>query len=46
MSGQFGMRQPILLPQGAQYAILPAIQTEFFQQFVRSGVLKSTDLGE
>jgi hypothetical protein len=40
------MRQTILFPQSAQYAVLPAIQAKLFQQFVRSGVLKSTDLGE
>jgi hypothetical protein len=40
------MRQPVLPPQGAQYAMLPAIEAKLFQQFVRSGVLEPTDLGE
>jgi hypothetical protein len=44
--GQFGLRQSILPPQSAQYAMLSAIEPQFFQQFVGPGVFESTDLTE
>jgi hypothetical protein len=44
--GQFRVRQPILPPQAAQDSMLPPVQAEFLQQFVRSGVLEPADLGE